>query len=133
MDETVKLLPCPFCRHNLVVNGEIARCATLGCWVSSRNVLVPLDVPRQVAEWNTRAHPPAPPEGWQPIETAPRDGTGILLYCPNFYFGAGVYIGWWGGSFFEVCTEGQTNHPYSDDGATPWMPLPAPPAPETPE
>jgi hypothetical protein len=53
--ETVELLPCPFCRHNLVVSGEIARCATLGCWVSSRNVLVPLDVPRQVAEWNTRS------------------------------------------------------------------------------
>ena len=53
MSTTLK--PFPFCRCNLVVSGEIARCATLGCWVSSRNVLVPLDVPRQVAEWNTRA------------------------------------------------------------------------------
>ena len=55
MTDIDALLPCPFCRHNLVISGEIARCATLGCWVSSRNVLVPLDVPRQVAEWNTRS------------------------------------------------------------------------------
>ena len=64
---------------------------------------------------------------WKPIESAPRDGTAVLLYCPKFYWGAGVYLGWWEGSHFAVCTEGQTDYPYSDDGATHWMPLPPPP------
>lgn len=67
---------------------------------------------------------------WQPIETAPKDGTAILLYCTKFYFGSGVYLGSWAGTFFEVCTEGETDFPYSDDGATHWMPLPAPPKEE---
>lgn len=67
---------------------------------------------------------------WQPIETAPRDGTAVLLYCPTFYFGPGVYLGWWEGTHFECCTEGQTLGPYSDNGATHWMPLPAPPTPQ---
>ena len=65
---------------------------------------------------------------WQPIETAPKDGTAVLLNCPTFYFGAGVYLGWWDGSLFQVCTEGASEHPYSDDGATHWRPLPEAPA-----
>ena len=67
---------------------------------------------------------------WQPIASAPKDETAILLYCPNFYWGAGVYVGWWSGSYFDVCTEGNTERPYSDDGATHWMPMPPPPPQE---
>lgn len=64
---------------------------------------------------------------WQPIETAPKDGSAILIYTPHFYFGAGVYLAWWGEEWWEVCTEGQTLHPYSTSRATHWMPLPEPP------
>ena|SRR5258706_14716709 len=35
--------------------------------------------------------------GWQPIETAPKDGTTIMLYAPDSvkYSSKGVYVGYW--------------------------------------
>jgi hypothetical protein len=57
---------------------------------------------------------------WQPIETAPKDGTFVLLYCPS---SLGSYMdvysftecGGWQCSNFEYS-------PYPDP--THWMPLP---------
>lgn len=66
---------------------------------------------------------------WQPIETAPRDGTGILLY----YAGIGAIEGEWyakyGGEWSVVtidahgcgCCSGDSDQPVA------WMPLPEPP------
>jgi hypothetical protein len=59
----------------------------------------------------------APPvDGWQPIETAPRDGTPVIGY-------------WWhsdGGSFGVVVWDGDNWRENSDtvDAPTHWMPLP---------
>lgn len=64
---------------------------------------------------------------WQPIDTAPRDGTELLLWgpCRRFpdegCYRADANVGWWSaGSWItrtprEVCL------------ATHWQPLPAPP------
>jgi hypothetical protein len=57
---------------------------------------------------------------WQPIETVPKDGTAVLLYCP---FGTGTYLGWWSGDHFDVCTVGRTYYLHSHEEATHWMPL----------
>ena len=65
---------------------------------------------------------------WQTIETAPKDGTAILIYAPKAYFGDGVYLAWWGGEYWLYCTEGATDYPYSDSSATHWMPIPSPPS-----
>ena len=60
--------------------------------------------------------------GWQPIETAPKDGTQVLLYWPIWSDTPG--IGCWLKN--EWVVEGAL---YSVEGPTHWMPLPK--APET--
>ena len=75
---------------------------------------------------------------WQPIETAPKDGTTILLYKPDERM-VGEYIlaGYWGewpgqGECWIAC-DGKPQGYYSptaecDQGyPTKWQPLPAPP------
>jgi hypothetical protein len=53
---------------------------------------------------------------WQPIETAPKDGTVIIVYAPDFFQTAA-----WAGN-------GWTNAANSWLGdVTHWMPLPEPP------
>lgn len=69
---------------------------------------------------------------WQPIETAPKDGTPILLYKPNekrmgAYLLAGFWdVEWWAcaGSklvYFSRLDQREYGHP------THWQPLPEPP------
>lgn len=60
---------------------------------------------------------------WQPIETAPRDGTEVLVYVPDYdsltiaqRFGVGLWEG----------ADGDYYYP------THWQPLPAPPSEVTP-
>ncbi|MEI3803141.1 DUF551 domain-containing protein [Agrobacterium sp. CCNWLW32] len=58
--------------------------------------------------------------GWQPIETAPKDGSDVLLSSPNWH--GDVVVGCW--SF-----EGWRDREDSDKlEPTHWMPLPAAPA-----
>jgi hypothetical protein len=68
---------------------------------------------------------------WQPIETAPKDGTEILLGHSE-----AVFSGWWSKNTDEGegWTSGQTNiyEDYVAYPATHWMPLPAPPLPDHP-
>ena len=82
--------------------------------------------------WALRPAAPDAGGGWMPIETAPKDGTQVVLWCikPGVqdYRTKGAplaVIGNWDDSIWNV--------PFSDDwvgddGFTHWMPLPAPPA-----
>lgn len=61
---------------------------------------------------------------WQPIETAPKDGTEILIYSEiegvrSSYFEHGM---WQKGSWFSKPEERERAKPKK------WMPLPKPPA-----
>lgn len=61
--------------------------------------------------------------GWQPIETAPKDGTNVLLCCYN----NGKYV-----SIHMACYAKGVDGNYRwygeyDGYETHWMPLPAPP------
>lgn len=74
---------------------------------------------------------------WQPIETAPKDGTQILLYC-NYYSSSNIEIGsfrnddndkegeekgWFDNSYDDFSC-GYASTPLAP---THWMPLPDPP------
>jgi hypothetical protein len=92
---------------------------------------------RAVAErWAAKGWPVEPlyryqraiPEGWQPIETAPRDGTEILAYWWYDYRGDGVLtegqavVSWDEPHGWEDRQLGETCKAY-----THWKPLPTPP------
>ena len=65
--------------------------------------------------------------GWQPIETAPKDGTWILVYTPeNEEFKGGHSVATWAMNtwiYDGMCPE--------EWPPTHWMPLPQPPQGET--
>jgi hypothetical protein len=44
---------------------------------------------------------------WQSIDTAPRDGTPILLFCPKDMTSHKVHVGWW--SDYETYYNQDTN------------------------
>jgi hypothetical protein len=66
---------------------------------------------------------------WQPIETAPRDGTRILVYDPSESEGGPVLAAYWSDSVWwqdawmvwDCRSDGWQVSP------THWMPLPSPP------
>lgn len=66
--------------------------------------------------------------GWQPIETAPRDGTYVILFWPYI-----TQDGFAAGGYWYDPQNGVAPRWYSDmvnSGATPpthWMPFPDPP------
>jgi len=69
---------------------------------------------------------------WQPIETAPRDGTPVLL--GRFHAGdpcdGRISVDWWrSGGKYGFVGFGEFNAHYWP--ATHWMPLPDPPAKQT--
>jgi hypothetical protein len=67
---------------------------------------------------------------WQPIETAPKDGTTVIVYDPAY--AQPVVPGAWDSE--EEAEGGQTwrasDAEWDRLNPTHWMPLPAPPAPE---
>ena len=67
---------------------------------------------------------------WQPIKTAPKDGTSLLLYCGDEW--GGIIIGHYGGlittdkndkEVFRKCWQSG----FEKYRVTHWLPLPTPP------
>lgn len=58
-------------------------------------------------------------DGWRPIETAPKDGTGLLVYSDERIISAMWSVG--ADDWVEVV------HGYTFYDPTHWMPLPEPP------
>ena len=67
---------------------------------------------------------------WQPIETAPKDGTRILAYWPDTYGNnSAVQVETWWGPWGKASTW-QSAFEWADGACVPthWMPLPPPPS-----
>jgi Lar family restriction alleviation protein len=110
------LLPCPFCggKAHLVDMGDAyvdcTTCGAEGSWNSLGDTVA------AIAAWNRRA------SGWQPISTAPRDGTRFIAWfppCPQLKNGGWHECQWKRGWY----------HPFFVE-PTFWQPGPLPPAPE---
>jgi hypothetical protein len=67
---------------------------------------------------------------WQPIETAPRDNTALLLWWPEWWHhahpGYFKHFQWHSDKALVPFPSGSSPEPY--EGPTHWMPLPDPPA-----
>lgn len=61
--------------------------------------------------------------GWQPIETAPKDGRHVILYCDYYGIGRCAWESWRG-----VWRSDDPNHGIGFPQPTHWMPLPDFPA-----
>lgn len=65
-------------------------------------------------------------DGWQPIETAPKDWSNVILFCPDSAFNSDVMEGYYS------CADGGDDCWKRADGnfmisPTRWQPLPNPP------
>lgn len=140
---TPELKPCPFCGgagektpHSEVPDLVIVGCADSDC-IGHAAAYDFADLASAAKCWNTRASAPPVGEGWQPIETAPKDGTWIVALV------AGADDRWehLNGRAFVVRHEGKTASDYDlgwalhpgfggvhESWFTHWMPLPKPPA-----
>jgi len=122
-----QLLPCAHCGspaafmqvdRRLSVNqrGEYIDCTNKACGATSALMFaIGEDAKPLLAErWNRRALSQQVLDGWQPIETAPKDGTSILLARKKSIAD---------GFYSSTCWA----WPYINKEPTHWMPLPAAP------
>ena len=61
---------------------------------------------------------------WREIDTAPKDGTHVLLYFPD---GEGAHEGWWAWTRPDRWWVANTCYECEFGEPTRWMPLPEPP------
>lgn len=117
----IELKACPFCGSKPETGSWQKRGMTVQCSSSLTDCPVcpgysHYEPEGAVAAWNTRA-----PQ-WLPIESAPEDGTEILVWD-----GRGITSVRWHFSGWSLVYCGWRAEDGDFDGATHWMPLPAPP------
>lgn len=132
---------CPFCGGDPImwaatdckdgfVHGTTINCQSCGISINDEYQ------DAAIAAWNTRAHSAEiagalrDAERWQPIESAPRDGTYILLGYADSHSEEGRWMGdasrnhWGETGWFASDDDVLCEHPSKP---THWRPLPAPP------
>lgn len=121
--EREALLPCPFCNStdiSLHSGLHIAHVECGGCGAQGPTVIIQAGQPARSA-WNRQAaldSPEVQALRWQPIDTAPKDGSHVLLRSRS----GRMADGFWGVRY-EVWS-----WPYVMTEPAYWMPLPPPPA-----
>ena len=112
------LKPCPFCggEAQLIKLTDIdvkVSCISNSGWCDAE--VQREDADTCIEAWNTRTH------GWQPIETAPKDGTGFIAYSPTHGIKTPVS---WNKDYRRFDKNGYSS---LKNDWTHWMPLPNPP------
>ncbi|MFK3845305.1 DUF551 domain-containing protein [Stenotrophomonas sp. NPDC078853] len=126
---TTELLPCPFCGGSAEFvpyksDGLTLKCTALGCVQRNQRTLrYGIDSLRasMTKHWNTRA-----PQ-WQPIESAPKDGTEFQAFKQGIgQFTALILTSEHMDCQYEGGVHCAWDHEYVED-VSHWQPLPAPP------
>lgn len=127
------LLPCPFCGAppRVIEDDTYGNCQVFCVCEPEPCVMRPMaEMDAARAAWNRRAllAREQAVAGWQPIETAPKDGTAIFGYqaTPGEYEGRIAVVWTWSEGRLWSCAD------YPGLRPTHWLPLPAPPGQEQP-
>lgn len=123
-----QLKPCPFCGSRNVAHGLFGGDMVVKC-IGCSSGGPPVDAPdfsdmvekreQAIAAWNSRAMQ----ENWQSMDTAPKDGRHVLLYCEYYGIGRCAWESW-----RKVWRSDDPNHGIGFPDPTHWMPLPDIPA-----
>jgi hypothetical protein len=107
-----QIKPCPFCggAWTAALGSQILRHAEAAGDCPIRDMGMPVE---DLARWNMRA------DDWQPLSTAPRDGTTVQLWHVNWM--APVAAHWWKGGWLEATLTTK----WPDEAFGCWKPMPA--------
>jgi hypothetical protein len=129
--------------HGCVVGWYSTKQTTLGYCVESEREPGSVQIYPEIA-LKAAAPEELGREAWRPIESAPRDGSAVLIMCDIWpgtetgraeeCNGHNTYVAEWWGDEEEgawVCYMDMPNEPTCPVDPTHWQPLPAPPVPGT--
>ena len=126
-DELVRLYAAPQPHHIDLLNVAVAvRDACHRVWVTgAENWRADVDVRQIVRDTATQHTAPALSDAWQPIETAPKDGTAILVSEGRF-----IHCVEWNDEYEWWAVDDNKFGPFRLRGTAPthWMRLPPPPS-----
>lgn len=132
------LLPCPFCDGKAEVHEEDGHNRYAAYWVGCNGCGCATDTDLRaeeaIAAWNRRAAPASPSaaQGWMPIETAPMDGTPVLIWGATICVPGEMVVGIRSDEhddleLWDIHDGKHGPHRLRGPSPTHWMPLPAAP------
>lgn len=140
-------IPCPFCGSADISDGEVLtawgnsgaatqsmcnECFALGPQAKLLKGEIDYGDIKSTTAWNRRADISATDaqgvQQWQPIETAPKDGTKCLFF--RMHEGGQIQTAWWKRGIMNEYGFGGDGWSYANTKFPPthWMPLPPPPS-----
>lgn len=121
-----ELLPCPFCGGVAALAKKCVYCRECGCQ-GFYGYEIACGDNEPIERWNTRTTAKPTSDAWLPIETAPRDGTHILVCRWPVTGRWSCNKVWWGKGDFDSKRWIMSSRSKLRYLPTHWQPLPLPP------